>query len=209
MEWTTSPRENFVNTFLSEMPEGIGSFELVDKIKYCIDDYKKSGEYPVVTLQNNLKKIEGPQVVYYWFEDKFGEFLLGAELEKSPFALIVREVGKTRKGKPPYASDLYSAILNDRAGSIRLMSDEQLSDEGLTIWKRLLSAGHKVGVYDRESPGKTFLQLKSPQDLDKFFQNDNRNFRRYQYVISESAHSIEISHLFETRRLRELTPKLL
>lgn len=209
MEWTTSPRQNFVNTFLSEMPEGIGITDLADKLEYFISDHKKAGIYPVQTLAGGLKKIEGDQILFYWYEDKNGKFLLGAELDKSPYAAIVREVGKFKKGRPPYASDLYAAIINDRRGSIRLMSDETLSDEGLLLWKRLVTQGFKVSVYDQNEPGKSFKQLTDPASLDQFFKDDDRSHRRYQYIVSESGHSIEVRHLFETRRLRELTPKLL
>jgi hypothetical protein len=207
MEWTTDPRLNFANTFLAEMPEGIGKTELVDKIEYFIKDYKK--EYPVITLPNGLKKIDGQQVMFYWFEDNYGKMSIGVELEKSPFAAIVRSIGKFNKGRPPFASDLYAAIISDLHGSLRLTSDVQLSDEGLGIWKRLLGNGFKVGVYDAQEPGKTFTQVTTLEELEKFYKFDNTSYRRYQYVISESFHGIEVKHLFEFRRFRELTPKLL
>lgn len=210
MQWSTDPRENFTNSFLAETPEGIGSgVELADKIEYFINDHKKAKTYPVRNLPNGLKKMEGQQVLFYWYEDASGKFLLGAELEKTPFAAVVREVGKFNKGRPPFASDLYAAIIDDLGGSLRLTSDVQLSDEGLKIWKRLLDHGYTVSVYDRENPGASFLQLKNDSDLDQYFKNDDRSFRRYQYVISESAHAIELKHLFETRRFRELYSKLL
>jgi hypothetical protein len=206
--WDTDSRVNFSSSFLSEMPEGIGSTELSDKIESFIANFKQSGQYPVINLANGLNKIEGQQTVFYWFE-KNGEFQLGAELEKTPYALVVRTVGKKIKGQPPYASDLYAAIVNDRSGTIRLMSDSQLSDEGLSLWKRMLTLGYKVGVYDKENPGKSFTLLKTDSELDSFFKNDDRNYRRYQYVISEQSHSVEINHLFEVRRLRELIPTTL
>lgn len=208
MEWSTDPRENFTNTFLAEMPEGIGKTELADKVEYFINDHKKAKVYPIQELENGLKKIEGQQVLFYWFEDNTGKMTIGAELEKSPFAAIVREVGKYNKGRPPYASDLYAAIINDLRGSLRLTSDTQLSDEGLNIWKRLLDKGYKIGVYDAEHPGQTFTQISSPNELANFYKLDDRSFRRYQYVVSESGHCTEVRHLFETRRYRELNGNL-
>jgi len=207
MDWTTDPRKNFVNTFLAEMPEGIGNTELADKIEYFIKDYKK--EYPVIQLPSGVKKIVGQQVMFYWIEDQYGQMLIGAELEKSPFAAIVREVGKFKKGRPPYASDLYAAILIDLHGSLRLTSDTQLSDEGQAIWKRLVTSGFKISVYDSNNPGSSFTQITTPDELDKFYKYDDRNYRRWQYVISESTHGVEVKHLFEIRRFRELNPKTL
>jgi hypothetical protein len=209
MSWTADPRQNFINSFLSEMPEGIGKTDLADKIEYFINDHKKEKTYPVQTLSNGLKKIEGTQVMFYWFDDRYGKMTIGVELEKTPFAAVVREIGKFNKGRPPYASDLYNAILADLGGSLRLTSDVQLSDEGLNIWKRLLQQGHKIGVYDATVPGQSFVPIRTEEELLKFFKDDDREYRRYQYVISESAHSIEVKHLFETRRMRELIPKLL
>ena len=209
MEWTSDPRENFSNTFLTESPEGIPKTELVDKIEYFINDHKKAKTYPIQDLPNGLKKIEGQQVLFYWFEDTHGKMTIGVELEKAPFAAIVREIGKYNKGQPPFASDLYAAIIHDLYGSLRLTSDTQLSDEGLNIWKRLINNGFKVSVYNASNPGQTFSSVSSTDELDKFYKVDDRAYRQYQYVISESAHSVEIKHLFETRRFKELTTRLL
>lgn len=209
MTWTTDPRQNFVNSFLAEMPEGISKTDLADKIEYFIKDHIKEKTYPVQTLSNGLKKIEGQQVLFYWYEDRNGKMSIGVEIEKTPHAAVVREIGKFNKGRPPFASDLYNAILKDLGGSLRLSSDVQLSDEGLNIWKRLFAQGHKLGVYDAQNPGQSFTPITSAEDLTKFFKDDDRNYRRYQYIISEHAHAIEVKHLFETRRMRELLPKLL
>ena len=90
------------------------------------------------------------------------------------------------------------------------MSDEQLSDEGLDVWKRLLSKGHKILAYDKSAPGQSNIPIRSEEELLKFFKSDDRNYRRYQYILSESDGSFtEVKHLFEIRRLRELNPKLL
>ena len=207
-------RARFDTTWLTESPEGIGTFELVDTIVYNIRDRIKHDPSKVVQLGNGFKKIEGIQVVYYWFEDSYGDITLAGEFEKAPQALVVRGVGKFKKGRPPFASDLYGLVLNDRkqmAGeidAIRIMSDKQLSDEGLTLWSRLLAQGHKISVYDKQSPGQTFQDISSQEELAKFFKTDDRSFQRYQYVISESTHYGEVRSHFNTRRMRELAGML-
>lgn len=130
-----------------------------------------------------------------------------------PQALVVNAVGKLNKSQPPYATDLYDLVLTDRkkiAGSvnnIRILSDKTLSDAGLAIWKRLLNLGHKISVYDSENP-ETLIELENETDLLKFFQNDDRDFRRWQYVLSESAAYPETRSFFNTRRMRKLAGML-
>lgn len=206
-------RENFSSTWLTESPEGIGTFELVDTIVYNIRDRIKHDPTSVVTLGNGWKKLEGTQVVYYWFEED-RSITLAAEFEKAPQALVVRGVGKLKKGRPPFASDLYNLVLQDRkqlAGeidAIRIMSDTQLSDEGFELWSRLLSQGHKLMVYDKQKPGQSYQGITTQDELAKFFKTDDRSFQRYQYVIVESVHYGEVRSHFNTRRMRELAGTL-
>ena len=91
--------------------------------------------------------------MFYWIEDN-SNIILAVELQIKPQALIVSLTGKhpNYTGKPPYASDLYNLILKDNNKSMRLYSDESLSDEGYAIWKRLLDQGHKISVYDKNKP---------------------------------------------------------
>lgn len=206
-------RSNFNNTWLAEAPEGLGSFDLIDAVIYSIKDRIKSGS-PIIALGRAFYKIEGTQVVYYWAEDKFKNITIAAEFEKAPQALVVRGIGKTTRGRPPFASELYTLVLSDRKSlggidAIRIMSDTQLSDEGYGIWKKLLDAGHKLAVYDKETPGKSMQDIASEEELSKFFAGGGRSFRRYQYVLSEAAHYGEVCSHFNTRRMRELSGQAL
>jgi hypothetical protein len=127
----------------------------------------------------------------------------------------VNAVGKFNKGRPPFATDLYDAVLADRkniagsVNSIRLMSDRQLSDDGIKIWQRLLAQGHKISVYNNKEPGQSFIEITSEEELLQYFQDDNINFQQWQYVISESASYAETRSFFNTRRMRELNPRML
>ena len=203
-------RSDFVETWLTEMPQGLGSFPTFDQIEYTIKDRIKSGS-KIIDIAPNTKKIVGQQVMFYWIESH-GEILLGVELQIKPQGLVVSVTGKNPKysGRRPYASDLYNIILNDSGKSIRLISDDSLSDEGYAIWKRLFQQGHKISIYDRAEPGKTFTTLDSIENMDKYFGDDDSDFRRYQYVLSESEEVLaETRSYFHTRRMRELIKGLL
>ena len=202
-------REQFNESWLSEMPERIGTTELIDMLEYNIKDLIKSGQKPVQV--GPLYKIELDSVVYYWQTDSSGNIIIAVEFGKKPNTLVVHAVGKRgNAGKPPFASDLYLAVLADRRGtnnSIRLSSDDTLSDRGFDIWKRLLQSGHSISVYDRSSPGQTHRSINSVEELLSFFKDDDRNFRRYQYILSE-GNGIEVRAQFLTRRTRELAGML-
>ena len=200
-------RIDFNETWLIEMPTGLGSFETYDMLEYNIKDLINNGVVPT-DLGNGIKKIDLSQTMVYWYEDKNGTILLGVELDKKSQGLIVRLTGKNPKyrGKSPYASELYQFILRDnKTKSIRL-----LSDEGKQIWDRLFSMGLNVSVYDRESSGKSFKTFKTKEEMDSYFELDNTDFKRYQYVLSESGEMLaETRSYFNTRRMRELIPGLL
>jgi hypothetical protein len=203
-------RTDFVETWLVEMPQGLGSFPTFDQLEYTIKDRIKSGSIPT-EVNDTVRKILGKQVAYYWIEyDK--EIALAVELQIRPQGLVVSVTGKNPRytGKPPYASDLYKLILKDSGQSIRLFSDDSLSDEGYEIWKRLFNQGLKISVYDRVNPGKSFVTIDSEDDMNKYFKNDDTDFKRYQYVLSEVGEVLaETRSYFHTRRMRELVPGLL
>lgn len=203
-------RSDFIDTWLAEMPQGLGQFEMFDMIEYHIKDQIKKNSVPV-EITADIKKITGSETIFYWVE-KAGDIVLAVELTVRPQALVVSAVGKNPKwiGRAPFASDLYDLILNDSGRSLRLFSDESLSDEGYAIWKRLLQKGHKISVYDRENPGKSFVTVDSLADMEKYFAQDDTDFKRYQYVLSESEEMLaETKSHFSTRRMRELIPGLL
>ena len=201
-------REDFTESWLVEMPESLGSFETWDQIDYIIKDRIANGSR-VHHLANGLCKIEGQQTLFYWYGDS-DTIILGIELYIKPQTLIVDLVGKNRqyRGRPPYASDLYDAILKDRKKPIRIISDTDLSDDGFAMWKRLLMQGHKVSVYDAKEPGRTFKTFTSPEEMDEYL--GDRNYTRYQFVLTEAGEVLaETRSLFNTRRYRELISGLL
>jgi len=201
----TTSRTDFNETWLSEMPEGTSDIQSFRTLEFNIKDLKNN-DVPVQDLGNGLKKVELSQVLHYWYE-KDDIVLLGVELERQPQGLVVRLTGKNPSSvkKEPWASDLYDAVLKDQHRSVRILSDTQLTDQGYAIWKKLFDLGHKVSVYDRENPGRTFQTFTSSQDFDQYFKRNDPSFRRYQYILSESGLVLaETRGFFHTRRYREL-----
>lgn len=205
-------RKDFESTWLAESPEGFSNTEMIDMLYYNINDALKHG-LEKIDLGDKYYKIEGSQTLYYWYESQ-GEIQLAAEFSVKPQALVVNAIGKLHKKVPPYATDLYNKVLDDRKNitgslnNIRLLSDKTMSDSGLEIWKKLLKLGHKISVYDSSNPGSSFVQIKDEDDLLKFFKHDDTDFRRWQYVLSETAAYVETRAFFNTRRMRELAGTL-
>jgi hypothetical protein len=198
-------RKDFTESWLSEMPQGLGNFELYDMIAYNINNQKKNGA-SVQALPNGLFKIQKLHTAYYWYE-RDNQIVLAAEFLVRPQSLTVHAVGKSprHRNRAPYATDLYQAVLADSDKSIRLFSDSQLSDQGYLVWKKLLDSGCKISVYDRENPGQSFVTVANATELAKYFQNDNTDYQRFQYVLSEAAQYPDTLSYFNTRRMRELS----
>ena len=178
-------RTAFNETWLSEMPEGLGAFETFDTIEYSINDFIKHGIKPE-ELTSSLRRIVTDNTLLYWYE-KSGEILIGTELHKKAEGLVVSITGKNPKikGSAPFASDLYSDILKYSGKSMRILSDSQLSDEGFVLWKKMLKLGHKISVYDKTQPGKSFKSFENESEFDDYFKHDDISFRNFQYVLSE------------------------
>jgi len=155
---------------------------LVEDIKECVKLYP---EY-IYDLSDGWFKYEGPQRLIFWFEIK-NEIVIGGEFDRKPQSTIVVFVAKNSKykGEKPYASDLYEYVLKDQNKSIGIESDKFLSDEGFDIWKRFLSSNHKINVYDKTKPGTTFDEIKTFDDLKKYFGDEKIN-QNYRYILSEN-----------------------
>ena len=202
----TGSRDGFNESWLTEMPMGIGQFETYDQLVYNIREKVKLGGLKVEVLPNGLHKLVGSQIVHYWREAN-GDIAIGAELERKHQTLVVRISGKNPnlKGREPFASDFYGEIVNDCHTPIRLMSDDQLSDDGYKIWVRLFRSGHKVSVYDPNNPGQSAKHFKSEDEMSRWFAHWDPSYKKYQYIISENIEMLgEVLSLFNLRRYREI-----
>jgi len=197
-------RTDFVESWLSEMPENIGNIELYDMIEYNIKERSKITKPQ--DLGGGYKKIAGKQTLYYWYENN-DEIVVGIELSIKPQTLIVNAVAKNPKykNKPPYATDLYKKVLDDN-NNIRVMSDIFLSNSSIKVWKRLIDSGVMVAVYDNTMPGQSLKQINSVEELEKYIRYDDSNYTRYQFVLMSNKEVLgEVISNFNTRRMRELS----
>ncbi len=205
-------RKSFVETWLKEMPSGLGQFETFDALSYTIGDFIRHGIKPR-KVKDELFAIDVATTVLYWYGSEDGtDIRLAVELRKESEALVVTMLGKNRKYalKPPFASEMYSTILKDRKENIRIMSDKFLSDEGFAVWKHLVKNGHSVSVYDSDEPGKSFKTFDSEKELDAFFAQDDSNFERFQFVLSENVIELmQVRSSFNLRKHRESVNGLL
>lgn len=139
-----------------------------------------------------------------------GKIVIAREFTKELYVLVVRVVDKDlRIGTNVYASDFYLKVLKYRKSvnaSIRLSSDTKLTNASLNIWKRLLSSGHPINAYDKNSDnvGQSHVMLRTVADLEKFISTD-ADMQRYRFVLSENLlEGLEVMTHFATRRMREL-----
>lgn len=206
-------RQDFIDSWLTEMPVGVGKighgffspaprdatpriyFSTTGLIMFEVDPEQ---------LPNGYKRIIGSQTAFYWHETD-GEIDIACELSVAPQSLTVNAIGKPAESKM-HASDLYNVVLQNTNVSIRFMSDKKLSDSGYDLWKRLLSIGHTVSVYDSSAPGNSLITMKTVDDLDRFYRAGDNSYERYQFVLSESGMMLaETRSFFNTRRMRELS----
>jgi hypothetical protein len=190
-----------------ESPMGVGKFPTYDGLCRVIRELAQ--DYSPIALENDLKKIEVGGMVLYWYE-KDGVILLGCELHIRPQGLVVSITGKNPdlpKGSQPYASDLYVKIIQDTNMAIRLLSDEQLSDEGKGIWKRLYDAGLCISVYDRseKTAGRSYKKLRTLDDFESYHRDNDPSYMQYQYILAKnkSAALSETFAFFNLRAMRE------
>ena len=166
---------------LTEMPEGIPELkEGFRYIRFEIEDLINAGAN--VTDIGGINKIDTGSELFYWIEDN-SEIVLAINLVKSPDAVTVKVTGKKYEGKPPYATDLYLAVLNDQPSPIKFMGDSQLTAKALKLWKRLLNMGYNVSVYDNSS--KMITKMTSEDELSQFFKKNDRSYRQYQYILGK------------------------
>lgn len=198
---TYSHRRDFIESWLNEQPQRTGNINPIELLRQGIDGLLSISP-KVVT--NNVFSVSSGNLYYYWIEDN-NEVVLGSELTLRPHAFYLSYTAKDPryKGKPPYASQLYAAILDSSEHPIRLYSDDRLSDEGFGIWKKMVELGYSVGAYDKNNPGSSFQSIDSQEELAQFF-GSTPNYRNYQYVLSETLGRATSRARFMTRRYNEL-----
>lgn len=206
----TDTRQDFVESWLAEMPFIKSTPDAFAQLEPDIQYRKSNDRFDIKSLGNNLYKVEGPQLVYYWYEIN-GEIALAISLFKKPQNLTVNLLGKNLKfkNKPPWSSTLYDEILKDNNYSIMLSSDQYLSDESYKTWQRLFSLGRAISVYDINKPETVLKTFTKPEEMEDFISDKDKTYSKYRYVISENNMMLwETTCLFRLRRYRELSDLL-
>lgn len=191
-------RKEFTETWLSEMPGMAGNLDLYPSLLHQLNDFLKHG-FEKAKVADNIFKLAFDDVGYYWVEVA-DEPVLIVEVKIKPDAYHISMTGKKSDtfGKPPYASDLYSAILKDSKKSL-LFSDEYLSDKSFDLWAKLLKSGKQISVYDTKE-----MELKNISTVDELKRYYHSNGNRFRFtlsenVIKESAIKVKFN-LYRTRR---------
>jgi hypothetical protein len=185
------------------MPERVDNLSTYDVLNWTIKNRIAGGETPT-EIRSGLYKL-GNQTMLYWMGTPT-RVDLATELEHKSQSLVVNLTGKRPdlQGKPPRATDLYVAVLDDNLNSL-VISDAILSDAGVNIWKRLVQLGYFITVYNINKPGQSRKTIKSPHELDEFLAHDDSDRRSWRFVLSKPGSQIgETVSAFNTRRYREL-----
>lgn len=197
-------RSNFRESWLSESPVNIGHFDTFPVLEHDIQERIEEG-YPIKRLSEDIFKMEGPQLVFYWVTRE-NDIALAIELEKKPNCLMVIMLGKNPKyrGSEPHASKLYEVIIQDNQ-TVVLSSDSHLSEEGFKVWKQLLKDGYHIMVYNAYSnSGYPSETIKSESDLEKFFgTGDNWKFGNFRFIIASNSNLAECRSIFTLQKLYE------
>jgi hypothetical protein len=196
-------RSDFNETWLAEMPAKLGNFgDTFSIVNTSITEWVAAGKVPE-QLSPALFRLSGQNISYYWYQT-LDEITLAVELEKRPQGLAVSIIGKNPKcmNQSPYATELYSDILKHNPYSL-LLSDNQISDSGIKLWKRLLTdPANIVSVYNHRNPARTFKTITSVAEMDAVLGPDHYYDR---FVLSHKGTSLaETRSYFNTRRYREL-----
>jgi hypothetical protein len=207
----TNFREEFYESWIEEMPQRTTVGNLWSVLQNNIKDFVDNG-VKVVDVKQGLRKIDLNSTAIYWYYDQNNIPIVIVELNKKSQNYTVGAVGKKTQGQPPWTTDLYLDIIDDckknGLNNIRLSSDNLISDAGFSIWKKLLTTGHKVWYYDNTIPGQTLHLIKDSNELNSLF-GPNNDLSKYQFVISESKDKfLEIYGQFLLRRTLELTGRL-
>jgi hypothetical protein len=208
MTWLDS-REKFDKSFLIESLEKTGPRNDFSFLLTLINEKKQYFPNSVTKVKDNWIKYQSKEILLFWYEDN-NEIYIAAEFSIDPYILTVNIIGKNLKFKKsyPYASDLYSEVLEDSKSNnpaIKLYSDKSLSEEGFKIWQRLLDKGHKISVYDVSDKNHIELQkITNIDDLKKYHMQDPE-FQKYRYVISETSYTSDLNHFFVLREYRRLS----
>jgi hypothetical protein len=204
---TDDLRWYFYESWLQEMPERIEArYDFPGLLNILQEFINING---VDNISKNIFKSESDTSLYI-FGKVGNELSIITYMEKTVQSVKIMNTQKNEKFKniSPTAVDLYLTGLElVKPKGLVFTSDNQMTDRGLDIWKKLLKMGKHISVYDvtnKLKTGQTLKQLKSSDELEQYFKNDYSS-QHYRYVLAESLNNFNnyTYCYFMTRRICE------
>jgi hypothetical protein len=197
----------FYHMFLAEMPvklNGNNDFDI--QLEIIRENLRYNPE--VSEVRPGICKIQNDDHYTYWVGDSTAQnvYLIVDVVIDHKFAKIklTSKNPKLSPGSQPYASDLYLIIQNDLDSNVVLSSDKFLSDDGEKIWKRLVSNGRRISVYDSSTNKYVLDKIETADQLSSYIGGFDKE--KYLFVISETLQKfLALNHSFRILELKRLS----
>ena len=197
----------FYKAYLQEMPQKVlsgNNFE--SQLEILRENLRNDNN--VETIGANVHKLRMRDLITYWVGSKDAS-IVSLIVDVEVFLKYCKVVYPSKnptipKGSPPYASDLYVLIAKDVAiGNLIFTSDSVISDDAERLWKRLVSTGSKVSVYNKELPQYNLFRVNSEEELEKYIGGFDK--RKYLFVLSENETTqLGVIHSFNLMEMKRL-----
>jgi hypothetical protein len=200
-------RWHFYESWISEMPQKLPPRYDFDLLLSELKDFLSRNEEQVV--YNNIFYAQSENFLYVYgkVNDTISIISYLEKHRQSAFVLNTQKNNLFLK-IPPSSVDIYIAALEvTKPLSLVFTSDNKMTENGLSIWKRLLKLGKHISVYDttiKSRVGKTLIPISNEKDLEKYF-GDNLQHGNFRYVLSENIQNYnnQVNDRFMMRRICE------
>lgn len=168
---------------LNEMPFNLGDLgSFYSTITNLVSASEKMDVAPVKVRHNVYKIVDTNHELYYYKDHDI--IISGVFLTKiSNAAFKITAVGKhpDYRGSAPYVTDLYRSIIKDLDVNQVLLSDTNLTNDSIKIWKRLArEMPEKIYIYDRTTRETT--AITNPNELNRAF-GKSPDMVKYQFMV--------------------------
>ena len=197
----------FYTMFLAEMPVRLnGNNDFSVQLEMIRENLQYNPE--VDEIRPGICKTQNDDQYTYWVGDPTAQkvYLIVDVIIEHKFAKIklVSKNPDLSAGSQPYASDLYMIIQDDLGSNIALRSDKFLSSDGEKIWRRLVSNGRHIGVFDSSSGKYILTRIETADQLSSYIGGFDKE--NYVFVISETLQKFAgLNHSFKILEIKRLS----
>jgi hypothetical protein len=172
--------------FLVEMPMRAPSTNAFYSQVEALRANLQSGITAIEVVPGVFKIVMGKDTTYWVGGDKAINVLLIVNTAMSDNFCKVELTSKNPDiQSAPYASDLYLIIKDDiKSHNLLFTSGDLLSDDGIKLWKGIVSRKGKVSVYNTSTHQYVLSPVASAEELEQFI--GDASYRKYIFVLSES-----------------------